>query len=241
MYKDRHFNVLDKGYVRLVDSMGNDLSVINAARASYDKESWLDEDGKLFTKDDKLLKFLIREKHWSPFRHATVTYEFNAPLMVARQHWKHVVASTYVDDQNGWNEASQRYITGGFEFYIPAENEWRSKPANSKQGSGEPLPAEMGMMITDDLMAYIDMGLNKYEEYVSQGVAPEQARLFLPAYGLYVKYRWTASLQAVLNFLDLRLPKDAQAEITQYAKAVERLTGPVFPSTFEAWGLDSPD
>ena len=111
-------DVLDKGYVRLVDQLGNDLSIVNAARVSYDKESNEFQD-----KDVSLIKFLLREGHTSPFRHAALTFEAYAPLMVARQWWKYAVASTHVDDQNGWNESSRRYITEDEEFYIPKSNE----------------------------------------------------------------------------------------------------------------------
>ena len=107
-------DVLDKGYVRLVDVLGSDLSIVNAARVSYDKES---QD--ITEKDEKLIAFLIREKHTSPLRHAALTFEVYAPLMVARQHWKYAVASTHIDDQNGWNESSRRYITEKEEFYLP--------------------------------------------------------------------------------------------------------------------------
>ncbi len=123
-------NVLDNGYVRLVDVLGNDLSVVNAARVSYDKE--VEEFGP---KDEKLIKFLIREGHTSPFRHAALTFEVYAPLFVARQWWKYAVASTHVDEQNGWNESSRRYITEAEEFYVPSASAWRSKPENSKQKS----------------------------------------------------------------------------------------------------------
>ena len=112
-------DVLDKGYVRLVDTMGNDLSIANAARVSYDKESKTREDGSLNINDQRLIKFLWNERHTSPFRHAAMTFEVYAPLFVARQWWKHAVASTHIDDQNGWNESSRRYITENEEFYIP--------------------------------------------------------------------------------------------------------------------------
>ena len=103
--------VLDKGYIRLVDALGHDLSIVNAARVSYDKESLEFEP-----RDEKLIKFLIREGHTSPLRHAALTFEVYAPLMVARQWWKYAVASTHIDDQNGWNESSRRYITEQEEF-----------------------------------------------------------------------------------------------------------------------------
>ncbi len=221
-------NVLDKGYVRLVDTLGNDLSVANAARVSYDKQS-----SEMSERDAKLIKFLWDEKHTSPFRHAALTFEVYAPLFVARQWWKHAVASTHLDDQNGWNESSRRYITENEEFYVPEANEWRSKPENSKQGSGAPIMEGRGNYFTTALNNYIEQGEELYQRAMDQEVAPELARLFLPAYGMYVRWRWTASLHGVLTFLDQRLPSDAQFEIRKYAEAVKELTKDSFPYTYQ--------
>ena len=219
--------VLDKGYVRLVDTLGNDLSIVNAARVSYDKES------EEFTdKDVKLINFLIREEHTSPLRHAALTFEVYAPLMVARQWWKYAVASTHIDDQNGWNESSRRYITEREEFYIPEIDAWRSKPENSKQGSGEPI--FNGGQFTRDLINYVNLGKELYERALDNNVAPELARLFLPAYGMYVRWRWTVSLQGVITFLNQRLEHDAQVEIQEYAKAINTLTKEAFPNVMQA-------
>ena len=223
-------NVLDKGYVRLVDTLGSDLSVVNAARVSYDKEST-----EFGLKDEKLIDFLIREGHTSPLRHAALTFEIYAPLMVARQWWKYAVSSTHIDDQNGWNESSRRYITEQEEFYIPESNAWRSKPENSKQGSGAPIDSAAGEFYTSKLNDFIWRGVNLYEAALADGIAPELARLFLPAYGMYVRWRWTVSLQGVITFLDQRLPHDAQVEIQEYAKAVKDLSAKVFPKTLISW------
>jgi thymidylate synthase (FAD) len=215
-------NVLDKGYVRLVNVMGSDLSVANSARVSYDKEST-----ELSEKDARLIRFLAREGHTSPFRHATLQFEMYAPLMVARQHWKYVVGSDHTMD--AWNESSRRYITEEPTFYIPKANEWRSAPENSKQGSGEVLPDEQGKIATQDLLDYVAFGERLYERAMNSGVCAEQARLFLPAYGMYVRYYWTASLQSVAHFLQQRLAHDSQVEIQAYAKAVKELSEPHFP------------
>jgi len=221
--------VLDEGYVRLVDTLGDDLSVANAARVSYDKES------KTFSeRDAKLLNFLIREKHTSPFRHAALTFEVYAPLFVARQWWKYAVASTHVDEQNGWNESSRRYITEDEKFYIPLPHEWRSKPENSKQGSGEPVDVEIGQKYFDMLCEAVVQGTEAYHQAMDDGIAPEIARLFLPAYGMYVRWRWTVSLQGILTFLDQRLEHDAQYEIQKYAEAVLALAKEAFPETIAA-------
>lgn len=222
-------DVLDKGYVRLVDTLGNDLSVVNAARVSYDKET-----EEFSPRDEKLINFLIREGHTSPFRHAALTFEVYAPLFVARQWWKYAVASTHIDDQNGWNESSRRYITEDEEFYVPSASSWRSKPENSKQGSGEPIHFSLGSHYTNKLKEFVKLGTDLYHEAMNDDVAPEIARLFLPAYGMYVRWRWTVSLQGVLTFLDQRIPHDAQYEIQQYALAVKDLSHEAFPKTFGA-------
>lgn len=223
--------VLDKGYVRRIDAMGNDLRVVNAARVSYAKESEV-----LTEKDKGLIRFLVREEHTSPFRHAFVSYEVNAPLMVARQHWKYVVGSDHTMD--AWNEASRRYITMEPEFYIPEPDAWRSAPANSKQGSGDPVNLRTGAEAFVRLMDTIDMGMVHYNWALENNIAAEQARLFLPAYGMYTVYWWSTSLAAVIHFLNQRLEHDAQYEIQVYAKAVWELTKDLFPVAFEAMGVN---
>lgn len=222
--------VLDKGYVRLVDSMGSDLSVVNAARASFAKESQA-----MSQNDAKLLHFLVKEGHWSPFRHAFMTFEFKAPLMVARQHWKYVVGSDHTMD--GWNEASRRYITSDEEFYIPKPEEWRSAPENKKQGSGEPVNLSIGSLAYQMLMEDVDRQHAHYRWALDAGICAEQARIFLPAYCLYISYRWTTSLQGVTHFLAERMEEVAQVEIQKYAQAVLQLAQPLFPVTFQALGL----
>lgn len=217
--------VLDKGYVRLVNTLGTDLDVVNSARVSYDKES-----SELSLRDEKLINFLWKEGHTSPFRHCAMTFEIYAPLMVARQHWKYVVASSHIDDQIGWNESSRRYITEEPSFYVPSA--FRAAPENSKQGSGEdfaPLPNKFWQ---DTLNDYIKYSESLYESALNAGICAEQARLFLPAYGMYVRYRWTTSLHGVLNFLQQRLEHDAQVEIQEYAKIVKKYVKNAFPVTF---------
>lgn len=224
---------LDKGYVGLVNCMGTDLDVANSARVSYDKQSEFTPEGELSQRDGKLIDFLWREEHTSPFRHAVLSFEIYAPLMVARQHWKYAVASTFVDDQNGWNESSRRYITEQEEFYIPDNYSWRSKPENSKQGSGPALSPDIGRYFNNRLFDLVEHGNKLYHEAMDQGVAPELARLFLPAYGMYVRYRWTVSLHGVMNFLQQRLPHDAQYEIQQLARQVSVLAEEKFPHSLK--------
>jgi thymidylate synthase (FAD) len=219
-------DVLDRGYVRLVDVMGDDLSVVNAARVSYDKEVGTMGDG-----DRNLLGFLWRNGHTSPFRHAAISLEVYAPLMVARQWYKHAVASTHLDDMSGWNESSRRYVTEDEKFYIP--NGFRGKPYNSKQGSAPWFDPEISADYMNKLKRYQIEGIALYKAAMADGIAPEQARLFLPANGLYVRWRWTVSLHAVLHFLDLREEHTSQWEIQQYAQAVGEIVREKFPITYE--------
>lgn len=222
---------LDRGYVRLVDVMGDDLKPVNAAKVSYNKES--KEFGE---KELRLTSFLAREEHTSPFRHALLQFECYAPLMVARQWWKYIIGSGHRDFDGGlqdpftaWNESSRRYITEEPEFYIVQPGEWRSAPENSKQGSGEPLELDAGKAWTDLLVKHYDESVYLYEEALQSGICAEQARLFLPAYALYVRWYWTGSLQGVCHFLNQRLAHDAQKEIQVFADAVNQLSKRHFP------------
>ena len=224
--------VLDKGYVRLVDTMGSDLSVVNAARVSYDKES-----NSVDEKDQRLIAFLARENHSAPFRHAIAQYEVYAPLFVARQWWKHIIGGTQnemsgpnfpgLDPYLAWNESSRRYVTENEEFYVP--DRWRGKPANNKQGSDGFVAPEVNVALDEGLQEHIKESMLWYKAAMADGVAPEMARLFLPANALYVRWRWTSSLQGVMHFITLRDEAHAQYEIQLYAQAVRDLTSQVFP------------
>lgn len=225
----KKINILNGGYVILQDYMGSDLSVTNSARVSYNKKKAILDD-----KDIRLIHFLAREGHTSPFRHTSLQFEVYVPLYVARQHWKHIIGSGFQDPFVAWNESSRRYITEEPNFFIPHANEWRSKPENSKQGSGETLPESQGDIFTKKLEKHIAEGNKLYEEAMEEGIAPEQARLFLPAYSMFVRYYWTGSLQGVAHFLKLRLTEDAQYEISVLAEAVEGLTKDIFPISLEA-------
>jgi thymidylate synthase (FAD) len=223
-------SVLDHGYIKLVNNMGSDIDVVNSARVSYDKEV-----SSLGEKDESLINFLVKHRHDSTLRHCAMTFEVYAPLMVARQWYKHAVGSSHLDDQLGWNESSRRYITEKEEFYIPHTDEWRSAPENSKQGSGEPLPRDVGAKHLQRLRASVNRGIHDYEDALKDGVAPEQARLLLPAYAMYVRWRWTASLNAVLHFVSLRTGHGAQSEIVDYANAVNDYVLQYYPMTAKAW------
>jgi thymidylate synthase (FAD) len=236
--------VLNNGYVRLVDVMGTDLSVVNAARVSFQKEAkWeydtqnIKEDevgsyapARLAPRDKKLLQFLAREGHTSPFRHAFLCFEIKAPLMVARQWWKYVVGSDHTLE--AWNEASRRYVTMEPEFYEP--DVWRGAPENKKQGSFGVLESKDQAYFSEKLKEIILTGTALYEQALEKGMAPEQARLFIPAYALQTVWRWSCSLQAFAHFLDQRLADDAQKEIQLYAYACEQLALRNFPESLNA-------
>lgn len=227
-------DVLDKGYVRLEAITGRDLTTVNSARVSYDKKTY-----EFTEKDKRLIRFLAKHSHTSPFRHAFATFEVYAPLMVARQWWKYLVGSDHSGDDffrdpfTAWNESSRRYVTEQPTFYLVKATEWRKAPENSKQGSGEPLPLEIGNELTRLLVSSYTTGLLRYEYAMQQGACAEQARLFLPAYGLYVRWYWSASLQGVAHMLNQRLNHDAQQEFQQFARAVYDLIIEHFPVSID--------
>lgn len=131
-----------------------------------------------------------------------------------------------------WNESSRRYVSETPEFYVPEPHQWREAPKDSKQGSGDTFDDEyggIGEQTTHVLREFQEEGVRLYERAMELGIAPEQARLFLPAYGLQIRYYWSASLQGVIHFLKLRLGKDAQSEIQDLAQAVLELTKEHFP------------
>jgi len=223
-------NVLNNGYVRLVDVMGSDLSVVNSARVSYNKATKV-----LRPEDEKLINFLANNDHTSPFRHATLQFEVYAPLMVARQWWKYLIGSSHQDPFTAWNESSRRYVTEEIEFYMPTKESWRSKPENSKQGSGPNLDEKIGEEALSRLLMQIDYGMKNYDWAIESGIATEQARLFIPsAYGLMVRWYWTASLQGVSHFLNQRTDSHAQFEIQSFADAVKTLALEKFPVSLSA-------
>lgn len=218
----------DIGCIELVDYMGNDLSVVNAARISYAKQS-----GVLGLKDTKLINYLIKHNHTSPLRGIVFTFKVEAPLFVCRQWWKHVIASSHVDDQNQWNEQSGRYVKFVPEFYVPVV--FRGQHSINKQSSAplevvEPIAAVIRSAYTTACLYAID----EYDYLLRQGVCREQARAILPQ-AIYTSFVWTVSLQALLHFIDLRDHDGAQWEIRQYAKAVVELIIDIVPYTMEAW------
>lgn len=233
---ENKIEVLDKGYVRLEAITGKDLSSVNSAKVSYDKKS------VAFTeKEKKLIKYLAQHGHTSPFRHAFVTFEAYAPLMIARQWWKYIIGSGHEeiassqDPFTAWNESSRRYVTEIPEFYVVQADQWREAPpkGDSKQGSGRNYGVEAGSYYTNLLVTQYKEGLRLYEFFLEEGIAGEQARLALPAYGLYVRWYWSASVQGVAHMLNQRLAKDSQYEFQQYARAVYDIMLEHFPVSID--------
>ena len=217
-----------KSSLRLLDSMGNSLSVVNDARQSFAAESteWTDRDGKL-------LRYLAKHHHTSPFRGVVFKWSVKAPLFVARQWWKHTVASTFVDDQLGWNEKSFRYCAADeAEFYIPIE--FLQQSEDNRQASAGPLPSRSQQLAFAQYAQAVDACKQAYAGLLLTGVSKEQARAILPS-ALYTSFVWTCSLQALFHFISLRIGHGAQGEIVAYAKALLELGRPVAPEAFDAF------
>ena len=221
-------DVLDKGYIEVVDTLGDDLTPVNAARVSFDGFS------ETFTdKDRKLSKFLIKHKHHSPFRHQHVMFIIKAPEFVMRQWYKHVVGiettSSHVTKDHAWNEISGRYVPYD-EFYEPTE--FRKQSEDNKQASDGLIDEQV-----EATMYWRPAQNNTIETYnklLDMGVAKEQARSILPL-TVYTKVWWTASFQSIMNFIELRDEKTSQVEIQEYAKALKEIMLETFPETTKLW------
>ena len=229
--------VLDKGHVDYVDHMGSDLTVCNAARVSFNKESeWgLDFDAIerlkscpynkddvriLKEKDEKLIRYLAKHNHWTPFAHPQITLRIKAPISIRTQFFKH--KQGFVE-----NEISRRYVSYEPEFYIPS---WRSKPTDgAKQGSEDFVIEETRTNLYDAICREsYEKALHVYNTLIENGIAPEQARFVLPQ-GMYTEWYWTGSLAAFARFYKQRIDEHAQWEIQQYAEAVGKIIQPLFP------------
>lgn len=227
-------NVISKGLmsVELIDHMGSDLSVVNAARVSFDKHATEFEE-----KDAKLIRYLAKHDHWSPFAHTSLQFRYDVPIFVARQEFKHIVGLVR-------NEMSRRYVSDEPDFFLP--DEWRGAPVNMKQGSSDQIIREIlwtkekefgegakGLMTTNDFVAagYKD-ALFRYDTLLANGVAPEQARMVLPQ-GVFTSYYITGSLPAFTRFLKLRLDTHAQKEIQDLAKLVAPHVEALYPISYK--------
>ena len=202
--------VLDKGYIEVVDKLGDDLTPVNAARVSFGDRSNTFEE-----KDRKLSKFLIKNKHFSPFRHQHVMLIIKAPEFVMRQAYKHVVGiettSNSSTKDHAWNEISGRY-TPVSDYYIPEV--WRKQSEDNKQASEGELDDLQQKRMSHIYERYLLDVERVYETMVDAGMAKEQARVVLPL-SQYTEVYWTASFQAIMNFIELRDETTAQWEIQQ--------------------------
>jgi thymidylate synthase (FAD) len=222
-------HVLDSGYVILVDYMGDDLRVANAARVSFGKRTRV-----LRPKDSRLIKFLAENGHTSPYRHNVVTFEVHAPMMVVRQLQRYVIGGNHSDPLGAWSEMSLRYVMGDFEFYVPQPNEWRLQAKDRKQGSDGTVKETVGAAATSRLINVVDTALDNYTWAINAGVAGEQARLFLPANALYTTWWMTLSLQAACWLFHERMRPDAMRETREYAQAMYRLVYGLFPEAVDS-------
>ena len=221
-------DVLDKGYIEVVDSLGDDLTPVNAARVSFGGRS------DVFTeKDRKLSKFLIKHKHFSPFRHQHVMMIIKAPEFVMRQWYKHVVGiettSSHPTKDHAWNEISGRYVEVE-EYYVPEV--FRAQSDDNKQASeGEVELQEECLRTWNDSIEHAKIF---YDGLLRRGVAKEQARVILPL-SQYTKVWWTASFQSIMNFIELRDEPTAQVEIQDYARTLKKIMLEVYPETTKLW------
>jgi thymidylate synthase (FAD) len=202
--------------VELVDQMGSDLSVVNAARVSYAKFKSEFED-----RDEKLIKFLAEHNHWSPFAHASLQFRIKAPVFVARQLVKHQVGLV-------WNEVSRRYVSFPAELY--EINEWRGKPENSKQGSTGNVDLDPTMK--HNLEMYNKQALVLYNALIEKGIAPEQARSILPQ-SMMTEWIWSGTLYAFARVCNLRCAKDTQQETQQVANQIRDICAERFPISWK--------
>jgi thymidylate synthase (FAD) len=217
-----------KSLVALVDSMGNSLSIVNDARQSFGACSETFSE-----KDAKLVSYLARERHTSPFRGVVFKWHVKAPLFIARQWWKHTVASTFVDDQLGWNEKSFRYCSAeDAEFYTPRQ--FAKQSTSNRQASEGHLENDDEVLAQQIYAQALQGCIQAYEGLLLVGVSKEQARGILPPC-MYSSFAWTCSLQALLHFISLRIGHGAQGEIAAYAKALLELAKPVAPEVFAAF------
>lgn len=222
--------VLDKGFIDVIDKLGTDLTVVNAARVSFGKRKT-----ELDKSDEKLIKYLIENKHYSPFRHVLVQFHIKAPEFCLRQWYKHVVGiettSSYPTKDHAWNEISGRYVEiDEKNYYSPSI--WRSQSKDNKQASSGQIKYQN---TADDYykeaMSHI---FEMYNNLLDLGIAKEQARIILPL-NIYTEVYWTASFQAIMNFIELRDEDHAQWEIREYAKIIKDMMQEEFPIITKLW------
>lgn len=215
-----------------IDHMGSDLSVVNAARVSFGKKSeWnpnYRDEPPLYPKDEKLIKYLAKHKHISPFGHAFASFHVKAPIFVARQLVKHKFLR--------WNEISRRYVDEDVDLYYPPNDVWRGRSEDKKQGSdGEvdlKYPAMDGFLL-DDLIEENEAQRLLYRNLLKAGVAPEQARMVLPQ-STMTEWYWSGSLDAFADMCNLRCKNDTQYETRVVANKISEKLLDLFPVSWEA-------
>lgn len=205
---------------KYIDHMGSDLTVVNSARVSFDLESQV-----INQKDEKLIAYLAKHKHWTPFSHCFVTIREEVPIFIARQRFKHTVGFSY-------NEVSRRYVDKPPNLYLPEA--WRKRPDKSiKQGSGEDLNTYQQQTLNKEVINYYSLCRKIYTTFLDYGVAPEQARMLLPQ-SMFTSYYVSGSLSAWARFYSLRAEKTAQKEISVLANKSASIIKPLFPISWEA-------
>ena len=203
--------------VELVDKMGSDLSVVNAARVSYSKVA-----DEMTDKDEKLIKYLVEHNHWSPFAHATIQFRIQAPVYVARQLVKHQVGLS-------WNEVSRRYVDIEPEFYNP--DTWRQRSPDKKQGSLDQ-QVRRSDIVEKTVENFNDMVRTIYNNLLEHEVAPEQARMILPQ-SMMTEWYWSGTLYAFARVCNLRCAEDAQYETRIVANFINDECKELFPISWE--------
>jgi thymidylate synthase (FAD) len=213
--------VLDHGFVRLDGSMADDLSVVNGARVSFAKRRT-----EMTEAEEGLIRFLMRDRHGTPFEHNSFRFHIRCPIFVAREHMRHRIGS--------FNEFSMRYAKATDDFYVPAAEDVRSQVGKPGAYSFEPVDDELAERTRDELRAVYEHAYSTYESLVEAGVARELARLAIPV-GAYTEFYWTVNARALMNFVSLRNAETAQREIRRYAEAVERFFAEKMPVTHAAF------
>ncbi|HEY7794805.1 MAG TPA: FAD-dependent thymidylate synthase [Gaiellaceae bacterium] len=213
--------VLDHGFVRLDAAMADDLSVVNGARVSFARHKEELDDA-----DAGLIRFLMRDRHGTPFEHNAFRFHIRCPIFVAREWFRHRIGS--------FNEFSMRYAKATDDFYVPEPDDVRSQVGKPGAYSFEPVEPELAERTRDELRAVYEAAYETYTRLVEQGVARELARSVLPV-GAYTEFYWTVNARALMNFVSLRAAETAQREIQRYAQAVEQFLAAKMPITYEAF------
>jgi thymidylate synthase (FAD) len=213
--------VLDHGFVRLDGVLADDLSVVNAARVSFARRKEVMDES-----DEGLIRFLLRERHGTPFEHNSFRFHIRCPLFVAREWFRHRVGS--------FNEFSMRYARATDDFYVPEPEDVRSQVGKPGAYSFEPVDDELAERTRAELQDVYDHAYATYERLVEAGVARELARSVLPV-GAYTEFYWTVNARSLMNFVSLRAAETAQREIRRYAEAVERFLAEHMPVTHAAF------